>query len=71
MLINLILWEKQNGYKAKWVAKQLNCDEAKYSRIKNGKQIADVDLLLRFNEIFGNTIPDGDILNLFVSADKN
>lgn len=71
MLINLILWEKENGLKARWVAEKLNCDEAKYSRIKNGKQLADVEFLHKFSEVFGNTISDGNVLKLFLKNNNS
>ena len=37
MRTNLILWEKQNNFKAKEVAHKLGITEQTYCNIKNGK----------------------------------
>ena len=65
VLLNLIAWEKANGFKAKYVAEQLGLSPVKYSLIKNGKQKATVELAFIFFEKFESTIPDGNVLRLF------
>ena len=46
---NLILWEKENGYKAKDVARTLGITEATYCNIKKGKSTPSMDLAYRFS----------------------
>ena len=65
MLLNLIMWEKENGLKAKYVAEQLGITETKYSNIKNGKVTATTEFAFSFSERFGDTIKDGNVLKLF------
>lgn len=52
MRLNLIMWEKQNGYKAKEVAKKLGISETTYSLIKKGKTMPSIELAYKFQEIF-------------------
>ena len=52
MRLNLIMWEKQNGYKAKEVAKKLGISETTYSLIKNGKTMPSIELAYKFQEVF-------------------
>ena len=65
MLINLILWEKKNGLKAKYVSEKLGLTESTYSRIKNGKQVATIDIAFKFLDEFKDIIPDQNVLKLF------
>ena len=51
--INLIKWEKQNGYKAKYVAQKLGISETAYSFIKNCKTTPSLETAYKFQEIFG------------------
>lgn len=53
MRLNLMLWEKQNHYKAKDVAKKLGITETTYSLIKNGKTMPSLELAYKFQELFG------------------
>lgn len=57
---NLILWEKQNGYKAKDVAERLGITEQTYCNIKNGKRTPSIDFAYRFIDVY----PDVDVLEL-------
>ena len=52
MRLNLIMWEKQNGYKAKEVAKKLGISETTYSLIRNGKTTPSIELAYKFQEVF-------------------
>jgi DNA-binding XRE family transcriptional regulator len=47
------MWEKQNNYKAKDVAKKLGISETTYSLIKNGKTMPSLELAYKFQEVFG------------------
>lgn len=53
MLTNLIQWEKENGYKAKYVAEKLGITESTYSKIKLGKQKPTIEIAYKFQEVFG------------------
>ena len=68
--MNLIKWEKENGYKGKFVAKKLGLSETSYSLIKNGKTTPTIDLLYKFEAVYG---PDVNALELFkvVEDEKN
>lgn len=68
--LNLIKWEKENGYKSKYVAKKLGISETSYSLMKNGKTTPTIDLLYKFDAIYG---PDINVLELFkeVENEKN
>ena len=57
---NLILWEKQNGYKAKDVAERLGITEQTYCNIKNGKRTPSIDFAYKFIEVY----PNVDVLEL-------
>ena len=63
--MNLVVWEKENGFKAKYVAEQLRVSPPTYSRIKSGKQEPSLELVYTFLEKFGDTIADGNVLRLF------
>ena len=69
MLLNLILWEKEHGLKGKYVAEKLNLSESKYSRIKNGEQLATIDIAFKFLDEFGDMIPDQNVLKLLRPSD--
>ena len=58
---NLIMWEIENGYKAKWVADKLGISRASWFKIKRGKANPSIELAYRFNEAF----PEEDVLELF------
>lgn len=53
MLTNLINWEKENGYKARFVAEKLGITESAYSKIKLGKQKPTLEIAYKFQEVFG------------------
>jgi len=53
MLVNLINWEKENGYKAKYVAQKLGISDSQYSKIKLGKQQPTIEIAKKFCDIFG------------------
>ena len=67
MRTKLIMWEKLNKYKAKHIAKKLGISESTYSLIKSGKSNPTIDLLYRFDAIYG---PDIDVLDLFRKEDN-
>lgn len=52
MLKNLIQWEKQHGYKSKYVADKLGISESSYSKIKQGTVKPSVDLARKLEEEF-------------------
>lgn len=60
MRLNLIMWEKQNNYKAKDIAKKLGISETTYSLIKNGKSDPSIEFAYKFIEAF----PNVDVLEL-------
>lgn len=60
MRLNLILWEKENHYKAKYVAEKLGITEAMYSNYKNGKATPNLEFAYKFIEAF----PDVNVLEL-------
>lgn len=69
MRLNLIAWEEQNGFKAKYVAKKLGITDAQYSRIKNGKGDPSMKIVDRFFMVFGETEGADDIYKLFVKSE--
>ena len=69
MRLNLIAWEKQNGFKAKCVAEKLGITEAQYSRIKSGKRDPSMIVVDRFFMVFGDTEGADDIYKLFVKSE--
>lgn len=60
MRLNLILWEKENHYKAKDVAKRLGITDAMYSNYKNGKATPTLEFAYKFIEAY----PDVNVLEL-------
>lgn len=58
--LNLILWEKNNGFKAKDIARKLGVTEQTYCNIKNGKTTPSIEFAYKFTEAF----PDEDVLEL-------
>lgn len=50
---NLIRWEIENGYKAKYVAERLGISETAYSLIKNCKTTPSLETAYKFQEEFG------------------
>lgn len=60
MRLNLIMWEKENHYKAKDVAKKLGITDAMYSNYKNGKATPTLDFAYKFSEVY----PDANVLEL-------
>ena len=63
--LNLILWEKQNGYKAKDVAKKLGVTDAMYCNYKKGIATPTLDFAYRFIEAY----PDVNVLELMKKFD--
>lgn len=64
---NLIKWEKENGYKGKYVAKKIGISATYYSLIKNGKATPTIDLLYKFSAVYGNDI---NVLELFKEVEN-
>ena len=60
------MWEKQNNYKAKDVAKKLGISETTYSLIRNGKTMPSLDFAYKFQEVF----KVDDVLTLLKKEDK-
>lgn len=52
MLKNLINWEKEHGYKAKFIADKLGISESSYSKIKQGTVKPSVELAMKLEEEF-------------------
>ena len=52
MLKNLIKWEKEHGYKAKFIADKLGISESSYSKIKQGTVKPSVELAMKLEEVF-------------------
>lgn len=65
--LNLILWEKANGYKAKDIAKKLRITESAYCNIKKGKSTPSIDFAYRFSDCF----PNENVLDLFKTIETN
>ena len=63
---NLILWEKENGYKAKDVAKTLGITEQTYCNIKKGKSTPSMDFAYRFSVKY----PEANVLELFIIIER-
>lgn len=63
--LNLILWEKQNGYKAKDVAKKLGITNAMYCNYKKGTATPTLEFAYKFSEAF----PGVDVLELMKKFD--
>jgi transcriptional regulator with XRE-family HTH domain len=52
MLVKLINWEKENGYKAKYVAEKLGLSETQYSRIKQGHTKPSIEVAEKLEKVF-------------------
>lgn len=65
MLKNLINWEKEHGYKAKFIADKLGISESSYSKIKQGTVKPSVELAMKLEEEF-----DVDALELLKNFDE-
>ena len=53
MLNNLIEWERQNGYKAWYVAHKLGLTPSQYSKIKHGITKPSVEIAEKLKTEFG------------------
>lgn len=53
MLQNLIEWEKENGYKANYVAEKLGLTPSQYSKIKHGTNKPPIEMAERLKKVFG------------------
>lgn len=53
MLDNLIKWEKENGFKAKYVAEKLGLTESQYSKLKSGKLKPSIEVAYLLHKEFG------------------
>ena len=53
MLKNLIAWEQENGYKAKFVAEKLGLTQVAYAKIKKGKQKPPLTMAEKLRTEFG------------------
>lgn len=53
MLNNLIKWEKENGYKATFIAEKLGITDSQYSKIKLGKQKPTIEIAEKLEKVFG------------------
>lgn len=65
MRLNLIMWEKENHYKAKDVAKRLGITDAMYSDYKSGKTTPTLEFAYKFIEAY----PNVDVLELMKKFD--
>lgn len=65
MRINLIMWEKENHYKAKDIAKKLGITDAMYCNYKKGTATPTLDFAYRFIEAY----PDVNVLELMKKFD--
>ena len=52
MRTKLINWEKEHGYKARFVARKIGLSDAQWSRIKLGKQAPTLEQAERFQKEF-------------------
>lgn len=62
----LIIWEKENGYKAKDVAKTLGITEQTWCNIKKGKRTPNIDFAYRFSVKY----PETNVLELFKPIER-
>lgn len=62
MRSKLIKWEKEHGYKAKFVAEKIGVSAPTWCMIKSGKQNPTIDTLCRFKKAFDDV---EDVLLLF------
>jgi len=53
MLDNLIEWEKQHGYKSKYVADKLGLTPSQYSKVKHGTRKPTVEMVEKLKKEFG------------------
>lgn len=53
MLDNLIEWERESGYKAKFIADKLLLSESQYSKIKHGVNKPPIEMAERLKTEFG------------------
>ena len=53
MLHNLIEWELENGYKAKYVADKLGLTPSQYSKIKHGTRKPTLEIAEKLKKEFG------------------
>lgn len=63
--LNLIIWEKENHYKAKDVAKKLGITDAMYCNYKKGTATPTLEFAYRFIEAY----PNVDVLELMKKFD--
>lgn len=52
MLKNLIIWEKENGYKSKFVAEKLGISQAQYTNMKKGRRKPSIEIAHKFQQEF-------------------
>ena len=52
MLENLIKWEKEHGYKSKFVAEKLGISQAQYNNVKRGRRKPTIEMAYKFKEEF-------------------
>lgn len=52
MLQNLIEWEKENGFKAKYVAEKLGLSDSQYSKIKHGTNKPPLEMVEKLHTEF-------------------
>lgn len=52
MLKKLIIWERENGYKAKYVAEKIGLSESQYSKLKSGKLKPSLEVAERLEKEF-------------------
>lgn len=57
MLENLSAWQKENGYKSKFVAAKLGLTESAYSKILHGAQPPTVEMAFKLREAFNVSDP--------------
>lgn len=62
---NLIKWQKDSGFRVGVIIEKLGISYTTWSLWKNGKREPSLDHMYKFEKEFGDTIPDGNVLNLF------
>ena len=60
------MWEKENGLRAKDIARRLGITEQTYCNIKNGKTTPSLEFAYKFGEVF----PDCNVLELLKFNDE-
>lgn len=62
---NLIKWQKDNGFRVGFIIERLGISYSTWSLWRSGKREPSLEQVYKFEKEFCDTIPDGDVLNLF------